>query len=95
MDAALCESTHEALHTDWILDIDTTIKLLYGHQAGAEIGWSMAVAALAAYSRGLPLAGKMPAGFASLHGLRFKSQMNRVPSLIGRSAVFTPAPLLD
>ena len=40
MDAALSESTHEALLTDWILDIDTTIKLLYGHQAGAEIGYN-------------------------------------------------------
>jgi hypothetical protein len=40
MDAALDESTHEALHTDWILDIDTTVKLLYGHQAGAEVGYN-------------------------------------------------------
>ena len=40
MDAALSESTLDALHTDWILDIDTTIKLLYGHQAGAEIGYN-------------------------------------------------------
>ena len=37
MDAALIESTHEALSTDWILDSDATIKLLYGHQDGAEI----------------------------------------------------------
>ncbi len=40
MDAALDESTREALRTDWILDIDTTIKLLFGHQAGAEIGYN-------------------------------------------------------
>jgi hypothetical protein len=40
MDTALDESTHEALRTAWILDIDTTVKLLYGHQAGAEIGYN-------------------------------------------------------
>jgi hypothetical protein len=40
MDAALDESTREALRTPWILDIDTTIKQLYGHQAGAEIGYN-------------------------------------------------------
>lgn len=40
MDAALKESTGEALCTQWILDIDTTIKLLYGHQAGAEISYN-------------------------------------------------------
>jgi Transposase DDE domain group 1 len=40
MDAALDESTREALRTDWILDIDTTVKLLYGHQAGAEVGYN-------------------------------------------------------
>ena len=40
MDAALRESTFEALSTDWILDCDTTVKLLYGHQDGAEIGYN-------------------------------------------------------
>lgn len=40
MDAALKDSTREALGTDWILDGDTTIKVLYGHQAGAEIGYN-------------------------------------------------------
>ena len=40
MDAALKESTREALSTDWILDVDTTIKLLFGHQDGAEIGYN-------------------------------------------------------
>jgi hypothetical protein len=40
MDAALDESTREALRTAWILDADTTVKLLYGHQAGAEIGYN-------------------------------------------------------
>ena len=40
MDSSLCESVREALRTAWILDIDTTIKLLYGHQAGTEINYN-------------------------------------------------------
>lgn len=40
MDAALRNSHREALSTAWILDCDTTVKLLYGHQAGAEIGYN-------------------------------------------------------
>lgn len=40
MGAALNESTREALRTPWMLDADTTVKLLYGHQAGAEIGYN-------------------------------------------------------
>jgi len=40
MDQALAESTREALVIGWILDIDTTIKLLYGHQDGAEISYN-------------------------------------------------------
>ena len=40
MDAALRESTFDALSTDWILDCDTTVKLLFGHQDGAEIGYN-------------------------------------------------------
>ena len=40
MDAALKESTFEALSTDWILDCDTTVKLLFGQQDGAEIGYN-------------------------------------------------------
>jgi hypothetical protein len=40
MERALAESTHEALSTGWILDGDTTIKLLYGHQDGAEISYN-------------------------------------------------------
>lgn len=40
MDTALAESTSEALCTPWILDCDTTIKLLYGHQDGAEISYN-------------------------------------------------------
>jgi hypothetical protein len=40
MDAALAESSHEALHTGWILDCDTTVKLLYGHQDGAQVSYN-------------------------------------------------------
>jgi hypothetical protein len=40
MDTALRENTFEALSTDWILDCDTTVKLLFGHQDGAEIGYN-------------------------------------------------------
>jgi hypothetical protein len=40
MDSALSESVREALRTPWVLDIDTTIKLLFGHQAGAEISYN-------------------------------------------------------
>ena len=40
MDTALSESSREALRKPWILDVDTTIKLLYGHQAGAEVGYN-------------------------------------------------------
>lgn len=34
------ESSCEALRTPWILDIDTTLKRLYGHQVGAEVGYN-------------------------------------------------------
>ena len=37
---ALKDSIREALGTAWILDCDTTIKVLYGHQDGAEIGYN-------------------------------------------------------
>lgn len=40
MDGALAESVQEALHTPWILDCDTTIKVLYGHQDGAEVSYN-------------------------------------------------------
>ncbi len=40
MDTALSESIRDALDTDWILDCDATVKLLYGHQAGALIGYN-------------------------------------------------------
>ncbi|SDH96758.1 hypothetical protein SAMN05428952_10511, partial [Nitrosomonas sp. Nm132] len=39
MDTALSESTREALNTAWILDADSSVKLLYGRQIGAEIGY--------------------------------------------------------
>ena len=42
MDAALSESIGEALHTAWMLDVDSSVKrcLLYGHQTGAEISYN-------------------------------------------------------
>ena len=40
MDAALKESIGAALDTGWILDCDTTVKLLYGHQDGAEVSYN-------------------------------------------------------
>jgi len=40
MDAALAESVEEALGTAWILDCDTTVKPLYGRQAGAEVSYN-------------------------------------------------------
>ena len=40
MDVALKDCIREALHIGWILDCDTTIKLLYGHQDGAEISYN-------------------------------------------------------
>lgn len=40
MDLALKDSIREALSTGWILDCDTTIKPLYGHQDGAEISYN-------------------------------------------------------
>jgi hypothetical protein len=40
MDTALADSVQEALNTPWILDGDTTIKVLYGHQDGAEVSYN-------------------------------------------------------
>lgn len=40
MDLALAKSTRDSLSVDWILDCDVTVKLLYGHQDGAEIGYN-------------------------------------------------------
>jgi hypothetical protein len=40
MQSQLMHSVAEALKTAWVLDCDTTIKPLYGHQAGAELGYN-------------------------------------------------------
>ena len=40
MDAALSESTRAVLGTPWVLDVDSTVKCLYGRQAGAEVGYN-------------------------------------------------------
>jgi hypothetical protein len=41
MDTALEESTREALrNAAWVLDVDSSIKPLYGHQAGAEVSYN-------------------------------------------------------
>ena len=40
MQGQLMRSVAEALKTAWVLDCDTTIKPLYGHQAGAELGYN-------------------------------------------------------
>jgi len=40
MQSQLMHSAAEALRTAWVLDCDTTIKPLYGHQAGAELGYN-------------------------------------------------------
>jgi len=39
-DSALKDSIRDARVIGWILDCDTTVKVLYGHQAGAEIGYN-------------------------------------------------------
>jgi hypothetical protein len=36
----LLRSVVAACHTPWILDIDTTVKPLFGHQEGAEVGYN-------------------------------------------------------
>lgn len=40
MNQALLESVQHALDTPWILDIDTTVKTLFGSQEGAEVGYN-------------------------------------------------------
>jgi hypothetical protein len=40
MSAALMSSVHEALDRPWVLDVDATVKPLYGRQEGAEIGYN-------------------------------------------------------
>ena len=40
MRQALMHSVRQALDRPWVLDLDTTIKPLYGHQQGAEVGYN-------------------------------------------------------
>ena len=40
MDDSLLDSVKDALTIPWILDVDTTIKTLYGQQSGAEVGYN-------------------------------------------------------
>jgi Transposase DDE domain group 1 len=40
MELALQDSVQHALNTPWILDIDTTIKTLFGRQSGAEVSYN-------------------------------------------------------
>jgi len=40
MRGALMASVREALHRPWVLDLDATIKPLYGRQEGAQIGYN-------------------------------------------------------
>jgi len=40
MRGALMDSVRDALDRPWVLDIDATVKPLYGHQEGAEVGYN-------------------------------------------------------
>ncbi len=40
MRGALMSSVRQALDRPWVLDLDATIKPLYGHQEGAEVGYN-------------------------------------------------------
>ena len=40
MRSALMSSVREALDRPWVLDMDATIKPLYGRQEGAEVGYN-------------------------------------------------------
>ncbi len=40
MREALMHSVRDALELPWVMDIDATVKPLYGHQEGAEIGYN-------------------------------------------------------
>jgi hypothetical protein len=40
MRGALMDSVRDALDRPWVLDVDATVKPLYGHQEGAEIGYN-------------------------------------------------------
>jgi hypothetical protein len=41
MQTALMDSVRQALDRPWILDVDATIKPLYGKQQGAEVGYNL------------------------------------------------------
>ena len=40
MRKALMDSVRDSLNRPWVLDLDATIKPLYGHQEGAEVGYN-------------------------------------------------------
>jgi hypothetical protein len=40
MRKALMDSVRDSLNRAWVLDLDATIKPLYGHQEGAEVGYN-------------------------------------------------------
>jgi len=40
MRQSLMDSVRDSLNRPWILDLDATIKPLYGHQEGAEVGYN-------------------------------------------------------
>lgn len=40
MREAIFDSVRHSFEQDWILDVDTTVKVLYGNQSGAEIGYN-------------------------------------------------------
>jgi hypothetical protein len=40
MRKALMDSVRDALDRAWVLDVDATVKPLYGHQEGAEVGYN-------------------------------------------------------
>ena len=40
MREALMHSVRDALVLPWVMDIDATVKPLYGHQKGAEMGYN-------------------------------------------------------
>jgi len=40
MRKALMDSVRDSLNRPWVLDLDATIKPLYGHQEGAELGYN-------------------------------------------------------
>jgi hypothetical protein len=83
MDEQLLESVQEALSTPWILDVDPTVKPLYGRQDGAEVGYNprkrgrpshvihtYRISAVRLVLHAEVQSGKATAGIYSLPGLR-------------------------